>query len=43
MVQELHQQLLEPLGGLDAPRTGVFTEELTTLLDVPLAPSSADQ
>ncbi|MFJ3205758.1 MarR family winged helix-turn-helix transcriptional regulator [Streptomyces sp. NPDC086989] len=39
VVQELHQRLLEPLGGLDAPRTGVFTEELTTLLDVPLAPS----
>lgn len=39
MVQELLQQLLEPLGGLDAPRTRAFTDELTTLLDAPLAPS----
>ncbi|MGF1427024.1 MarR family winged helix-turn-helix transcriptional regulator [Kitasatospora sp. LaBMicrA B282] len=38
VVQELLQQLLEPLGGLDAPRTRAFTEELTTLLDAPLAP-----
>lgn len=38
-VQELHQQLLEPLGGLDAPRTRAFTDELTALLDTPLAPS----
>ncbi|WP_030338168.1 MarR family winged helix-turn-helix transcriptional regulator [Streptomyces sp. NRRL S-1022] len=37
-VQELHQQLLEPLGGFDAPRTHAFTDELTTLLDAPLAP-----
>ncbi|MFC8369310.1 MarR family winged helix-turn-helix transcriptional regulator [Streptomyces sp. NPDC057239] len=41
VVQNLHQQLLEPLGGLDAPRTRAFTDELTTLLDVPLAPPSA--
>ncbi|MFI2782031.1 MarR family winged helix-turn-helix transcriptional regulator [Streptomyces sp. ALB3] len=39
VVQELHQQLLEPLGGLDAPRTRTFTDELRTLLDAPLAPS----
>ncbi|MFE4540896.1 MarR family winged helix-turn-helix transcriptional regulator [Streptomyces scopuliridis] len=38
-VQELLQQLLEPLGGLDAPRTRAFTDELTTLLDTPLTPS----
>lgn len=39
VVQELLKQLLEPLGGLDSPRTRAFTDELTTLLDVPLAPS----
>ena len=39
VVQELLQQLLEPLGGLDAPRTRAFTNELATLLDAPLAPS----
>jgi DNA-binding MarR family transcriptional regulator len=39
VVQALLQQLLEPLGGLDAPRTRAFTDELTTLLDVPLTPS----
>ncbi|MFE2601624.1 MarR family winged helix-turn-helix transcriptional regulator [Streptomyces sp. NPDC059396] len=38
-VQQLLQQLLEPLGGLDAPRTRAFADELTTLLDVPLTPS----
>ncbi|MDI6518743.1 MarR family transcriptional regulator [Streptomyces coelicoflavus] len=38
VVQELLQRLLEPLGGLDAARTRVFTDELTTLLDVPLVP-----
>ncbi|WP_328484086.1 MarR family transcriptional regulator [Streptomyces sp. NBC_00377] len=41
-VQELLQQLLEPLGGLDAPRTRAFTEELGTLLDAPLIPSAPD-
>ncbi|GHJ95875.1 MarR family transcriptional regulator [Streptomyces sp. NE5-10] len=40
VVQDLLQQLLEPLGGLDADRTRAFTEELTTLLDVPLAPTA---
>lgn len=39
VVQELHQQFLEPLGGLGAPRTRAFTDELTTLLAAPLAPS----
>jgi hypothetical protein len=38
VVQELLQRLLEPLGGLDAARTRAFTDELTTLLDAPLAP-----
>lgn len=39
VVQELLQQLLEPLGGLGAERTRAFTDELKTLLDAPLAPS----
>lgn len=39
VVQELHQQLLAPLGGLDASRTRAFTDELRTLLDAPLGPS----
>ncbi|MGC0387502.1 MarR family winged helix-turn-helix transcriptional regulator [Streptomyces sp. SAI-129] len=39
VVQELLQQLLEPLGGLDAPRTRALTGELTALLDAPLTPS----
>lgn len=39
VVQGLLQQLLEPLGGLDDPRTRAFTDELTALLDAPLAPS----
>lgn len=39
VVQDLLQQLLEPLGGLGAPRTAAFTAELTALLDVPLGPS----
>ncbi|CAL9674551.1 MarR family winged helix-turn-helix transcriptional regulator [Streptomyces sp. enrichment culture] len=36
VVRELLEQLLEPLGGLDTPRTRAFTDELTALLDVPL-------
>ncbi|CAM5587837.1 MarR family winged helix-turn-helix transcriptional regulator [Streptomyces aurantiogriseus] len=36
VVQGLLEQLLEPLGGLDSPRTRTFTSELTALLDVPL-------
>jgi DNA-binding MarR family transcriptional regulator len=39
VVQELLQQLLEPLGGLESSRTRAFTDELRTLLDAPLAPS----
>lgn len=39
VVEQLLLQLLEPLGGLDAPRTRAFTEELRTLLDAPLTPS----
>ncbi|MFD9484818.1 MarR family winged helix-turn-helix transcriptional regulator [Streptomyces sp. NPDC059991] len=39
VVQALHQQLLEPLGGLDAPRTRAFTDDLKSLLDAPLGPS----
>ncbi|MFE5792051.1 MarR family winged helix-turn-helix transcriptional regulator [Streptomyces sp. NPDC056503] len=42
VVQDLHRQLLAPLGGLDAERVHAFTEELTTLLDVPLVPSPPD-
>ncbi|AKZ54685.1 MarR-family regulatory protein [Streptomyces ambofaciens ATCC 23877] len=38
VVRDLLQRLLEPLGGLDAPRTRTFTEELETLLGTPLAP-----
>ncbi|WP_030208425.1 MarR family winged helix-turn-helix transcriptional regulator [Streptomyces bikiniensis] len=41
VVQELLRQLMEPLGGLDGPGTRAFTEELTALLDVPLAPPPA--
>ncbi|NED83542.1 MarR family transcriptional regulator, partial [Streptomyces sp. SID11233] len=32
VVQELHQRLLEPLGGPGTARTRAFTDELTTLL-----------
>ncbi|MFF9098082.1 MarR family winged helix-turn-helix transcriptional regulator [Streptomyces sp. NPDC014802] len=39
VVQRLLDQLLEPLGGLDSPRTRQFTGELTALLDAPLDPS----
>lgn len=42
IVQDLHQQLLEPLGGPDTPRTRAFTDELRTLLAPPLAPSAPD-
>ncbi|MZD08257.1 MarR family transcriptional regulator [Streptomyces sp. SID5785] len=38
VVHELLGQLLEPLGGLDAERTHAFTDDLTALLGVPLAP-----
>ncbi|MFE0418292.1 MarR family winged helix-turn-helix transcriptional regulator [Streptomyces tendae] len=43
VVQELLGQLLEPLGGLDTPRARAFTDELTALLDAPLAPSTPHQ
>ncbi|MFG2621380.1 MarR family winged helix-turn-helix transcriptional regulator [Streptomyces sp. NPDC048507] len=39
VVQELIERLLRPLGGLDAPRTRAFTDELTALLGVPLTQS----
>ncbi|MEU7603789.1 MarR family transcriptional regulator [Streptomyces sp. NPDC040724] len=38
VVQGLLDQLLEPLGGQDGPRTRQFTRELATLLDAPLDP-----
>ena len=38
VVQGLLQQLLQPLGGLDSPRTREFTRDLATLLDAPLDP-----
>ncbi|MEV6210573.1 MarR family transcriptional regulator [Kitasatospora sp. NPDC051914] len=36
LVQQLLEQLLAPLGGLDGARTDVLVRELTTLLDTPL-------
>lgn len=36
VVQELLDQLLEPLGGLEGRRTKAFAHELAVLLDVPL-------
>ncbi|MFI7498436.1 MarR family winged helix-turn-helix transcriptional regulator [Streptomyces sp. NPDC049687] len=36
VIQGLLERLLEPLGGLDSPRTRTFASELTALLDVPL-------
>ncbi|MED7822062.1 MarR family winged helix-turn-helix transcriptional regulator [Streptomyces chiangmaiensis] len=41
VVQRLHEQFLEPLGGLDSARTEDFTHELRTLLDAPLDPAAA--
>jgi DNA-binding MarR family transcriptional regulator len=46
VIQGLLDQLLEPLGGLDAERTEAFSRVLVTLLDVPLdapLPSHPDQ
>lgn len=37
-VQVLLDRLLEPLGGLDDPRTAAFVRDLTALLDVSLGP-----
>ncbi|MFF2846529.1 MarR family winged helix-turn-helix transcriptional regulator [Streptomyces sp. NPDC058001] len=39
VVQALVDQLLDPLGGQDDPRTATFVHDLTTLLNAPLAPS----
>ncbi|MGW0869458.1 MarR family winged helix-turn-helix transcriptional regulator [Streptomyces sp. NPDC002740] len=39
VVQGLLERLLEPLGGLDSPRTRALTDELAILLDVPLDPT----
>lgn len=39
VVQGLLRQPLEPLGGLDGSRARAFVDDLTTLLDTPLAPS----
>jgi DNA-binding MarR family transcriptional regulator len=41
VVQRLHEQFLQPLGGLDGARTREFTHELHALLDAPLDPSAA--
>jgi DNA-binding MarR family transcriptional regulator len=43
VVQGLLQQLLEPIGGLDSPRTREFTRDLATLLDAPLDPFAMDR
>lgn len=43
VVHGLLQQLLEPLGGLDSPRTREFTRDLATLLDAPLDPFAMDR
>jgi MarR family transcriptional regulator, organic hydroperoxide resistance regulator len=42
IVQQLLNQLLAPLGGLDAERTTAFVGELTTLLDLPPQPPPAE-
>lgn len=42
VVQGLLRQLLEPLGGLDSARAREFTRDLTTLLDAPLDPFTAN-
>jgi DNA-binding MarR family transcriptional regulator len=43
VVQGLLDQLLEPLGGQDGPRTRQFTRELATLLDAPLDPHTENE
>ncbi|MGW3423983.1 MarR family winged helix-turn-helix transcriptional regulator [Streptomyces phaeochromogenes] len=43
IVHGLLEQLLTPLGGLDAPRTKAFSRELATLLDVPLDPPTKNE
>ncbi|WP_406005464.1 MarR family transcriptional regulator [Streptomyces sp. NBC_00637] len=42
VVQGLLEQLLEPLGGLESPRTRTLVGELLLLLDVPLDPAAHD-
>ena len=39
VVRGLLEQLLEPLGGLDGPRTEALTEELKVLLAAPISPT----
>ncbi|WP_037601952.1 MarR family winged helix-turn-helix transcriptional regulator [Streptacidiphilus rugosus] len=41
VVRRLHEELLEPLGGLSGERTGAFVAELTALLDVPIGIDNA--
>ncbi|MGW0947063.1 MarR family winged helix-turn-helix transcriptional regulator [Streptomyces sp. NPDC002623] len=43
VVQGLLEQLLAPLGGLKSARTRALTDELRTLLDVPLEPIETSQ
>lgn len=43
VVQGLLDQLLEPLGGQNSPRTRQFTRELATLLDAPLDPGTKNK
>ncbi|MFF2776835.1 MarR family winged helix-turn-helix transcriptional regulator [Streptomyces sp. NPDC058052] len=42
VVRDLLEQLLEPLGGRESARTRAFTDELTTLLGVPLSPPAPE-
>ncbi|MFC9327434.1 MarR family winged helix-turn-helix transcriptional regulator [Kitasatospora sp. NPDC057015] len=42
VVQQLLEQLLAPLGGLDSARTEVLVAELSTLLDTPLDVQPSD-
>jgi DNA-binding MarR family transcriptional regulator len=41
VVQRLHEQFLQPLGGRDSARTEDFVQALRILLDAPLDPSAA--
>ncbi|MEU3611807.1 MarR family transcriptional regulator [Streptomyces sp. NPDC006872] len=43
VVQGLLEQLLAPLGGMKSARTHALTDELRTLLDVPLEPIETSQ
>jgi DNA-binding MarR family transcriptional regulator len=43
IIQQLLEQLLEPLGGLHSRRTEAFARELMTLLDVPLDSPTKEQ